>query len=154
MVGHLNGVADTPELRGAYNENLPKITQFWTELGQNRALYEKYRALHDSAEYASLRAARRRAVELALQGFRLGGVELESPQRERFMELSERQAALGQKFSENVLDATDAFALYIEDEAQLDGLPADVKQAASGAGAGRRQAGLQADAAHARPTCR
>jgi oligopeptidase A len=106
MVGHLNGVADTPELRGAYNENLPKITQFWTELGQNRALYEKYRALHDSPEYASLPAARRRAVELALQGFRLGGVELESPQRERFMELSERQAALGQKFSENVLDAT------------------------------------------------
>ncbi len=130
MVGHLNGVADTPELRSAYNENLPKVTQFWTELGQNRALYEKYRALHDSPEYASLPAARRRAVELALQGFRLGGVELESPQRERFMELSERQAALGQKFSENVLDATDAFAFHVEDEAQLDGLPADVKHAA------------------------
>ncbi len=130
MVGHLNGVADTPELRGAYNENLPKISQFWTELGQNRALYEKYRALHESPEFAALPAARSRAVELALQGFRLGGVELESPQRERFMELSERQAALGQKFSENVLDATDAFALYVEDEAQLDGLPGDVKQAA------------------------
>jgi oligopeptidase A len=130
VVGHLNGVADTPELRAAYNENLPKITQFWTELGQNRALYEKYRALRESADYATLSAARRRAVELALQAFRLGGVELESPQRERFMEISERQAAVGQKFSENVLDATDAFALYVEDEAQMDGLPQDVKQAA------------------------
>ena len=130
MVGHLNGVADTPELRAAYNENLPRVTQFWTEVGQNRALYEKYRALCDSPQYGALAAARRRAVDLALQSFRLGGVELDSPQRERFMELSERQAALAQKFSENVLDATDAYALYVDDEAQLDGLPEDVRHAA------------------------
>ena len=130
MVGHLNGVADTPELRAAYNENLPKVTQFWTELGQNRALYEKYRALRDSAEFAALSPARRRIVDLALQSFRLGGVELESPQRERFMALSERQAALSQKFSENVLDATDAWELVIEDASRLDGLPEDVRHAA------------------------
>jgi len=130
MVGHLNGVADTPELRAAYNENLPRVTQFWTELGQNRALYEKYRSLRDSAEFARLAPGRRRAIELALQAFKLGGVELESPQRERFLELSERQAALAQKFSENVLDATDAYALYVDDEAQLEGLPEDVRHAA------------------------
>jgi len=130
MVGHLNGVADTPELRAAYNENLPKVTQFWTELGQNRALYEKYRALRESASFAALPPARSRAVELALQAFRLGGVELESPQRERFMEIAERQAALGQGFSENVLDATDAFALFVDDEARLAGVPDDVRQAA------------------------
>jgi oligopeptidase A len=135
MVGHLNGVADTPELRAAFNENLPKVTQFWTELGQNRALYEKYHALKDSPQFAALAPARRRVVELALQGFRLGGVELESPQRERFMALSERQAALGQKFSENVLDATDAYELVVADEARLDGLPADVKHAAREAAA-------------------
>ncbi len=130
MVGHLNGVADTPELRAAYNENLPKVTQFWTEVGQNRALYAKYRTLHDSAQFATLSPARRRTVELALQGFRLGGVELESPHRERFMALSERQAALGQKFSENVLDATDAWSMTIADEQRLEGLPADVREAA------------------------
>ena len=130
MVGHLNGVADTPELRAAYNENLPKVTQFWTEVGQNRALYDKYRTLHDGPAFAALAPARRRTVELALQGFRLGGVELESPHRERFMALSERQAALGQKFSENVLDATDAWSLTIADAQQLDGLPADVRDAA------------------------
>jgi len=130
MVGHLNGVADTPELRATYNENLPKITQFWTELGQNRALYDKYQALRDDANWASLPQARQRAVELALQSFRLGGVELESPHRERFLQISEQQAALGQKFSENVLDATDAFALYVEDEGALAGVPDDVRQAA------------------------
>ncbi len=130
MVGHLNGVADTPELRAVYNENLPKITQFWTELGQNRALYDKYRALQSSPQFAGLSPARKRVVELALQSFRLGGVELESPQRERFMALSERQAALGQKFSENVLDATDAWELLVDDEARLDGLPEDARHAA------------------------
>ena len=130
VVGHLNGVADTPELRAAYNENLPKITQFWTEVGQNRALYEKYRALAESRAWASLAPARKRAVELALQAFRLGGVELESPERERYMAISERHAALGQKFSENVLDATDCYGLVIEDAARLEGLPEDVRHAA------------------------
>lgn len=98
------------------------MTQFWTELGQNRALYEKYRALRASAGFDALTPARRRVVELALVGFKLGGVELESPLRERFMAISKRQAALGQKYSENVLDATDAYELIVGDEAQLDGL--------------------------------
>ncbi len=130
LVGHLNGVADTPELRAAYNENLPRVTQFWTEVGQNRALYAKYLALRESGDFAALAPARKRAVELALQAFRLGGVELESPERERFMELAERQAALGQKFSENVLDATDAYGLTIEDVSRLEGVPQDVQHAA------------------------
>ncbi|MEK9721671.1 MAG: oligopeptidase A, partial [Quisquiliibacterium sp.] len=115
MVGHLNGVADTEALRTTYNENLPKITQFWTELGQNRALYEKYQALKDGSQFAQLSASRQRAIELSLQAFRLGGVELDSPERERFMQVSERQATLCQKFSENVLDATDSFAMYVQD---------------------------------------
>ena len=130
VVGHLSGVADTPELRAAHNENLPAVTQFWTEVGQNRALFEKYRALQADAGFAALSPARRRVVELALQGFKLGGVELESPQRERFMEISERQAALGQKFSENVLDATDAWEHIVTDGAVLAGLPQDVRDAA------------------------
>ena len=130
IVGHLSGVADTPELRAVYNENLPLVTQFWTEVGQNRALYEQYHALHDAPDFDTLPAARRRTIELALQRFKLGGVELQSPARERFMAISERQAALGQKFSENVLDATDAFELFVTDPAELDGLPADALAAA------------------------
>ncbi|MBU6273254.1 MAG: oligopeptidase A, partial [Betaproteobacteria bacterium] len=92
LVGHLCSVADTPPLRAAFNQNLPRVTQFWTELGQNRALYQQYQALRESSGYAALGPARQRAVDLALQGFRLGGVELVSPARERYLALSERHA--------------------------------------------------------------
>ncbi|MGD9944954.1 MAG: M3 family metallopeptidase [Burkholderiaceae bacterium] len=130
IVGHLNGVADTPALREAYNANLPKVTQFWTELSQHEALFAKYRAFAASAEYAALSAPRRRIIDNALRDFKLGGAELVSPARERFAEIQERQAALAQKFSENVLDATNAFELIVSDEAQLDGLPQDARDAA------------------------
>jgi oligopeptidase A len=130
MVGHLNGVADTPALREAYNANLPKVTQFWTELAQHEALFAKYKAFAASPQYAGLPAVRRRIVDHALRDFRLGGAELVSPARERFAELQERQASLAQKFSENVLDATDAFSLLVTDEADLAGLHADTLEAA------------------------
>jgi oligopeptidase A len=130
VVGHLNSVADTPELRAVYNENLPRATEFWTALGQNAALFAKYKALQTSAEFATLSAARKRIVEHAIRGFRLGGAELVSPARERFAEIQERGAALNQKFSENVLDATKAFTLDVTDEARLAGLPEDARQAA------------------------
>jgi oligopeptidase A len=130
VVGHLCSVADTPELRAAFNENLPRITQFWTELGQDRELCARYQALRDAPSFADATPARQRAVELALQRFRLGGVALASPARERFLAIAERHAALAQKFSENVLDATDAFELVIEDAARLAGLPDDARAAA------------------------
>lgn len=130
VVGHLNGVVDTPELRSAYNENQPKLTEFWTELGQNLALFEKYKALRASDEYASLSATRQRIVDNALRDFRLSGAELPEAQKQRFAEIQEAQAALGTKFSENVLDATNDYCLLIDDEAELAGLPDDVKLAA------------------------
>ena len=130
IVGHLNAVADSPELRDAYNANLPKVTQFSTELGQHEALFAKYKALEASPAYASLPPARRRIVDNALRDFRLGGAELVSPARERFAEIQDRSAALSQKFSENVLDATNAFELIVGDESRLKGLPPDVKAAA------------------------
>ncbi len=130
IVGHLNGVADTPPLREAYNANLPKVTQFWTELSQHEALFEKYKAFAASTQYAQLSPVRRRIVDHALRDFRLGGAELKSPARERFAELQDRQAALGQKFSENVLDATNAFKLRVTDPAELAGLHADAIEAA------------------------
>ncbi|HVL56827.1 MAG TPA: M3 family metallopeptidase, partial [Burkholderiaceae bacterium] len=130
IVSHLNSVADTPELRATYNDNLPKVTEFWTALGQNQALFEKYKALHGSAEFGALGPARRRIVENALRDFRLGGAELISPARERYADIQERQAQLAQKFSEHVLDATRDFGLLIEDPARLDGLPDDAIAAA------------------------
>ena len=130
MVGHLNGVADTPELRAVFNENLPRVTEFWTALGQNEALFAKYKALSQSAEFAQMSPPRRKIVTNALRDFRLGGAELVSPARERYAEIQEQQAALSQKFGENVLDATNAFSLDINDEATLAGLPDDALAAA------------------------
>ena len=130
VVGHLNAVVDTPELRATYNENLPKVTEFWTELGQNLKLFEKYKALQASKEYSTLSPARRRIIDNAVRDFRLGGAELAADKKTRFAEIQEQLAALSTRFSENVLDATNAYELIIDDEARLAGLPDDVKQAA------------------------
>lgn len=130
VVGHLNAVVDTPELRAAYNENLPKVTEFWTELGQNLKLFDKYKALQASTEYHTLSAARKKIIDNAVRDFRLGGAELPDEQKARFAEIQEQQAALSTRFSENVLDATNAYELIVDDEARLAGLPDDVKQAA------------------------
>jgi oligopeptidase A len=125
MVGHLNGVADSPELRDAYNAKLPAVTQLWTSISQNLALYQKYKALKASPAWANLSQAQRKAIENSLRSFRLGGAELEGAARDRFAAIADSQAALQQKFSENVLDATNAYELIVTDETQLSGVPSD-----------------------------
>ena len=127
-VSHLNGVADTPELRAAYNEALPRITEFFTRLGADERLYGKYKAI----DPASLNAEQKQAHKNAVRNFVLGGAELQGTARERFAAIQERQAELSQKFSENALDATDAFA-YFATAADLEGVPADVLQTARAA---------------------
>jgi oligopeptidase A len=143
VVNHLNHVVDTPELRAVYNENQPKVTEFFTELGQNEALFDKYKQLHASPEFAGLSAARKRIVDNALRDFRMGGAELPQQQKERFAEIQEQQAALSTRFSENVLDATNDFKLLVEDEAELAGLPDDAKAAARAAAERDGKAGWQ-----------
>ncbi|MDB5897708.1 MAG: prlC [Ramlibacter sp.] len=128
MVGHLNAVADTPELRAAYNEALPRVTEFWTRLGSDEKLYAKYKAI----DAARLGADQRQALKNALRNFALSGAELTGAAKERFARIQERQAELAQKFSENALDSTDAFAYYAS-ESELDGVPPDVVQAARAA---------------------
>ena len=130
QVAHLHAVLDSPELRAAYNANLPKVTQYWTELGQNLALFGKYRALRDSAQFAALSPARRRIVDNALRDFRLGGAELPADQKARYAQIQDELAQLSAKFSENLLDATNAYAVVIEDEKRLAGIPPDALQAA------------------------
>ena len=126
QVGHLEGVVNTPELREAYNATLPKVTRFWSTLGQNLALFAQYRALAASPEFSGYDDARRKVVENALRDFRLGGAELPDADKARHGEIREELSALSAKFSQNVLDATDAFALHVDDEARLAGIPADV----------------------------
>ncbi|HWP10685.1 MAG TPA: M3 family metallopeptidase [Ramlibacter sp.] len=128
VVSHLNGVADTPELRAAYNEALPRVTDFWTRLGSDERLYAKYKAI----DPATLNTEQRQAHKNAIRNFVLGGAELTGAARERFAAIQERQAELAQKFSEHALDATDAFAYYAG-EGELAGVPDDVIQAARAA---------------------
>ena len=116
QVEHLHAVLDSPELRTAYNAGLPRVTQFWTELGQNLALFNKYRALRASKEFEALVPARKKLVENSLRDFRLGGAELAAELKPRYAAIQDELAALSAKFSENVLDATNAYALVIEDE--------------------------------------
>ncbi|OWJ60528.1 M3 family metallopeptidase [Paraburkholderia caledonica] len=132
VVGHLNAVADTPELRAVYGENLPRVTEFWSSVGQNLALYEKYKTLNASDEFASLTSERKKILGNALRDFRLSGAELPEDQKPHFAELQERQAALSKAFSDHVLDATNAYAYFVEagNEAELAGLPEDVIEAA------------------------
>jgi len=127
-VSHLNSVADTPELRAAYNEALPKVTDFWTRLGADERLYAKYKAM----DPARLSPEQAQAHKNAMRGFVLGGAELRGAAKERFAQIQERSAELAQKFSENALDATDAFALYV-DTPELAGVPGDVVQATAAA---------------------
>jgi oligopeptidase A len=130
QVGHLNAVMNSPELREAYNANLPKVTQYYTELAQHQGLFEKYKALAASPEFGRLSRAQRRIVENELRDFRLGGAELPADGKARFTAIRERLAQLSSRFSDNLLDATNDYAHYVTDEAGLAGIPDDVRQAA------------------------
>ena len=129
-VSHLHSVADSPAIREAYNANLPKVTKYRTELAQNLDLYEKYKAMRASAEFDSLSSAQRRAIENDLRDYRLGGAELAEEEKRRFAQIEEELAALEAKFSENLLDATNAFSVLVSDPAELAGIPEDVMRAA------------------------
>ena len=127
QVGHLNAVVNTAELREAYNAALPRVTRFHSAMQQNQALYERFRALSNAPEAAGWSPARRRVVDNALRDFRLGGAELEPDARARFAQVQQELAELSAKFSEHVLDATDAWSYTTTDEGELAGLPDDVR---------------------------
>lgn len=130
IVNHLHSVADSDSLRDAYNACLPKITEFWTNLGQDERLYGIYKTIAQSEAAKSFSTARLKVLENAIRGFQLGGAELPKEQKTRFAEIQEKMAALSAKFSENVLDATSAFECIVDNESDLAGLPDYAKQAA------------------------
>ena len=131
-VGHLNAVADTPELRAAYNAALPRVTELFTRHASDERLYEKYKALASAPSVQRLSPPRRKALSNAMRDFVLSGAELQGESKQRFQQLQERQAELAQKFSEHVLDATDSYAYYATTE-EFAGVPEDVRQAARAA---------------------
>ncbi|HLP98232.1 MAG TPA: M3 family metallopeptidase [Sideroxyarcus sp.] len=131
QVGHLNMVMNSPELREVYNANLPKVTQYYAELSQNLALFQKYKAIRNSADFAILNVEQKKVIENELRDFRLGGAELPEDKKARFMAIQEELSELTAKFSDNLLDATNAYTCVIEDEQALSGIPADERQVAA-----------------------
>ncbi|WP_174874808.1 M3 family metallopeptidase [Vogesella oryzae] len=126
VVGHLNGVVGNTEgLRDAYNAEIPRISAFFTELGQNLDLFARFKAVAANPAFAGASAARKKVIENDLRDFRLSGAELPDAQKARFAELSSRLAELSNQFSQHVMDATDGFSLYIDDVAELAGIPQD-----------------------------
>jgi oligopeptidase A len=130
QVSHLNAVVNTPELRETYNANLPLVTQYYAELAQDQTLFEKFKQLRNSAEFESLSPARKKIIENELRDFRLGGAELPPEKKQRFLKIQEELSALGSRFNDNLLDATNNFALHVENADELSGIPEDVLQTA------------------------
>ena len=130
QVGHLNAVMNSPELREVYNANLPHITQYYTELSQDERLYAKFKAIRASEGFTSLGVAQRKIVDNELRDFRLGGAELPPEQKVRFKALRERLDQLSSRFSDNLLDATNAFSHLVTDKSDLAGMPGDAVEAA------------------------
>jgi oligopeptidase A len=133
IVGHMHSVMDVPEWREAYNGMLPEVSGFYAELGQNLALFAKLRELSTSPEYGTLTPTRQRIIDHDLRDFRLSGAELPEEQKPRFKAIQEELSALAAKFSENLLDATNAHAEWVATEAGLVGIPTDVCAAARAA---------------------
>ncbi|MCI5850536.1 MAG: M3 family metallopeptidase [Sutterellaceae bacterium] len=122
---HLMSVNDSEALRAAFNEMLPEVTSFWVELSQNEKLFEKYKAMRSRPDFGTWPEARHRIVDLEIRDFRLSGAELPEEKRLEVKKLSERLSALSQKFSENLLDATNAWELVLPDASRLSGIPKD-----------------------------
>ncbi len=130
VVAHLHAVDDNEAIRQAYNAVLPGITGYRSELAQHPGLYQKYKALRASAEFAVLVPAQQKIVENDLRDYRLGGAELAPADKHRFREIDLELAGLEARFSENVLDATNAFSVLVTDRGELAGIPDDVLAAA------------------------
>jgi oligopeptidase A len=123
-VRHLNAVMDQPALRDAYNACVVKLSAYATEVGQDERLYRGYRAIAEGPQIEALDAAQRRVVSNALRDFRLAGVALEPDAKARFKAIQEELSTLSSRFEQNLLDATDAWSLQVDDDEQLAGLPA------------------------------
>lgn len=122
-VSHLQAVCDSEALRAAYNACLPKLSAYHSELGQHTGLYRAYRQIADGPEYTRLNPAQRKVIDDALRDFRLSGIALPPEQQNRYQQIQQELAQLNAKFSENVLDATQAWTKHLTDATQLAGLP-------------------------------
>ena len=122
-IRHMNSVANSEELREAYNKCLPKLSDYGTEMGQNKRLYEAYKAIAENEGYSSLDTAQKKTIQNALRDFHLSGVDLTDEKKQRFKEITQRLSELSAKFEENILDATQAWGKQCLNKSDLEGLP-------------------------------
>jgi len=133
-ISHMNGVVNTPELRDAYNGCLPKLSEYSTEMGQNRALFDAIKQIQDNQDALGLDDAQRKSIEDSIKGFKLSGVDLDNEKKQRYGEISSELSTITSKYSDNVLDATNAWTKQIDDKSALKGLPdTAIEQAAAAA---------------------
>lgn len=123
QIEHLNAVVNSDKLRKAYNDNLIKLTEFYTNLSQDEALYKKYQSLKDSEAFKSLTSSQKRIIDNVLREFKLGGAELGEIDKKRFKVIQEKLAKLSTQFEENILDATNEFSIFVDHLDQLTGIP-------------------------------
>ncbi|QWA11404.1 oligopeptidase A [Sodalis ligni] len=129
-VGHLNAVKNSPELREAYEQSLPLLSEYSTWVGQHKGLYDAYRNLRDGENYGDLSVARKKAIDNALRDFELSGIGLSPEKQKRYGEIAARLSELGSAYSNNVLDATMGWSKLITDESELSGMPESALAAA------------------------
>lgn len=133
-ISHMNGVVNTPELRDAYTACLPKLSEYSTEMGQNKALFDALQQIQDNQDKLNLDSAQRKSLENSLKGFRLSGVDLSEEKKKQFAKISKELSTLTSKYSDNVLDATNAWVKEISEVVELAGLPdSAIEQAAEAA---------------------
>jgi len=134
QIEHLNAVVNSDDLRKAYNDNLIKLTEFYTNLSQDEALYKKYQSLKDGEIFESLTPSQKRIIDNVLREFKLGGAELNELEKARFKVIQEKLAKLSTQFEENILDATNEFSIFVGDADDLKGIPEEnIKKAQSDA---------------------
>lgn len=121
-IRHLNAVVNSDELRVAYNECLPLLTEYGTEIGQNRELFEAYKSIVDSVDFSTLDNAQQKVLRDAMRDFHLSGVDLAPAEKQRYKEISKRLSELSSQFQDNVLDATQAWEKHLVDETDLAGM--------------------------------
>jgi oligopeptidase A len=122
-VSHINSVVNNNDIREAYNACLPKLSQYSTEMGQNKALYNAYFEISNSPSFSRLNQGQQKTIQNALRDFELSGINLNPEQQCRYREISQELSKLSSKFEENVLDATHAWKKHIQDETLLAGIP-------------------------------
>ena len=141
-VSHLNSVKNSPELREAYEQTLPLLSEYSTWVGQHEGLYKAYRDLRDGDHYATLNTAQKKAVDNALRDFELSGIGLAKEQQKRYGEIAARLSELGNQYSNNVLDATMGWTKLVNDESELSGMPESALAAAKAQAEAKEQEGF------------